>query len=370
MSNLNAYDTEFLEAARAVFDTLEPERQSLAQRIGRLNTSYVSSSQREKLLDEAFDTIVDNVAAALFGEAAKRRAIFVVGESGSGKTTAVVRHISKRKTFAPRLVNGDEEVRPLVAFEAPKPLTLKGVAAAGLAALKYPVNKKNLDETEIFNLWKQQLKEQRVLFLWIDEMQHVLRGNTTKEIQNVADVIKSLVQIPGWPLHLILSGVPALAQFLHLAGGTDGQLKERSGLVELHPLQLSDSKKLLKILKKIATEDARLKLEGIETEEFAQKIIHACNGAFGSCITVIRAACVNAMRGKRSVLACSDFAAAYAFGSGCRPSQNVFLMSNWQDIIPANSLGELLTTSFMQEAQHSSIAKKSKRAAASRKEEV
>lgn len=357
MSDTTGYDTQFLEAAQAVFDSLDPERQALVQKIGRMNTAYIGS-HRDKRLDKAFDSIVENVAAALYGAAAKRRAIFIVGESGSGKTTAVEKHIAKRKMFAPRLTAGGEMVNPLVAFEAPKPLTLKGLAAAGLAALNYPVNKKTLDETQIFDLWKQQIKDQRVLFLWIDEMQHVLRGNTTKEIQNVADVIKSLVQIPGWPLHLILSGVPALAQFIHLAGGTDGQLKERSGLVELDSLSYpADEKKLIKILKKIVEADAGLVSADIETGEFAHKIIHACAGAFGSCIAIIRAACVHAMRAQQTQVTALDFAEAYAFASGCRPSQNIFLAKNWQEIYPANSLGDLLARASVLETVHADSSK-------------
>ncbi len=44
-------------------------------------------------------------------------------------------------------------------------------------------------------------------------MQDVTRSNTPKAIQAVQDTLKALVQIDGWPIHTIYSGVPALATF-------------------------------------------------------------------------------------------------------------------------------------------------------------
>ncbi|WFU49176.1 TniB family NTP-binding protein [Sinorhizobium terangae] len=336
------YSEYFAEAAKAVYDSLDPARQRRVEILGRMQTAYVSTP-RDKQLDFAFDSLIDNVAAALFGKAAKRRAIFIVGESGSGKTTAVEKHIAKRPQFAPRITADGEEVRSLISFEAPKPLTLKGLARAGLAALNYHVAHKNITEQEIFDLWKQQLRENRVLYLWIDEMQHVLRGNTTKEIQNVADVLKSLVQIDGWPLHLILSGVPALAQFVHLAGDTDRQLKERSNLIEMRPMSYpEDAGRVRKIMLKIVTQDAELNAEDLDSDEFVHRLMHACNGAFGSTIQLVRAACEHALRLDQKKVAPLNFAVAYAYASGCRPSQNIFTAERWQDIAPDNSLGDLL----------------------------
>ncbi|WP_440657783.1 TniB family NTP-binding protein [Ensifer adhaerens] len=338
----SGYSEYFAEAAQAVFDSLDPERQRRAKILGRMQAAYVGTP-RDKQLDLAFDSLIDNVAATLFGKAAKRRAVFIVGESGSGKTTAVEKHIAKRKQFAPRITSDNMEVRPLVSFEAPKPLTLKGLARAGLAALNYNVALKSITEQELFDLWKQQLRENRVLYLWIDEMQHVLRGNTTKEIQNVADVIKSLVQIEGWPLHLILSGVPALAQFVHLAGDTDRQLKERSNLVELRPLRFpDDAPAVSKITHKIVTKDAELLPEDLDSDEFIHRMMHACNGAFGSTIQLVRSACEYALRVDSGCVSPAHFADAYALASGCRPVQNIFTAEQWQTIVPDNSLSELL----------------------------
>ncbi|WP_373413840.1 TniB family NTP-binding protein [Ensifer aridi] len=358
--NTAIYDEHFIEAAKAVYDSLDPERQLRVETLGRMHSAYIGT-HRDRQLDMLFDSLIENVAATLFGTAAKRRAIFVVGESGSGKTTAIERQIAKRPQFAPRLTADGQWVRPLVIQEAGKPLTLKGLARGGLKALNFPVTYKQITEQEIFDLWKEQLKEQRVLYLWIDEMQHVLRGNTTKEIQNVADVLKSLVQIDGWPLHLILSGVPALAQFVHLAGDADGQLKGRSNLVELRPLSYpEDVKSIRKIVLKIVTKDAALIPVDLEGDEFIHRLIHACNGAFGLIIQLVRAACEHSLRTKATTVDVGSFAFAYSLG-GCRPSQNIFTAEAWQTIVPDNALGELLARVSKQQDQKAEVAKLAKK---------
>lgn len=355
MTASSLYSEYFAEAAQAIYDSLDPERQARVETLGRMHKAYVGT-HRDPQLDLLFDSIVDNVAAALFGKAAKRRAIFVVGESGSGKSTAVERHIAKRPQFAPRTTATGQTVRPLVAFEAPKPLTLKGLARAGLAALNFEVVYKQVTEQEIFDLWKQQLKEQRVLYLWIDEMQHVLRGNTTKEIQNVADVLKSLVQIDGWPLHLILSGVPALAQFVHIAGDADGQLKGRSNLVELRSLNVpAEIPMVRKVIAKIVTQHAKLASDGLETDTMVHRIMHACNNVFGLIIQLVRAACEQAMRRNSPCVQIVDFASAYALG-GCRDAQNIFKVDAWEGINPNNALGEMLARISLAEVDNTETA--------------
>lgn len=344
----NEYAELFSEAAQALFDTLEPEQQSRSRIIGRMHTAYIGT-QRDKDLDLAFNGLIENAAAALFGKAGKRRALFIVGEAGSGKTTAVERHISKRVQFAPRKNAKGDEIFPMVWFEAPKPLTLKGLAKAGLAALDYEVLDKKITEQELFDLWKQQLRESSVLFLWVDEMQHVLKGTTTKEIQNVADIIKSLVQIEGWPLHLVLSGVPALAQFLHQSGESDRQLPERSMVVELKAMTREDAAIMRKVLVKIVTNDAELQFgkdildrDGLPNDNLVQRLMHASNSAFGSTIQMVRFTCEQVLRLGQEKITLASFASAYALATGCRREQNVFLSDAWEAIVPDNALGELL----------------------------
>lgn len=369
------YDPEFIEAAQAIFDSLDPDAKKRAEIVGRMNASYVGSKPRDSRLDLAFQAIIENVAASLFGKAGKQRAMMVVGESGSGKTTAIEWHIAKRPQFAPRKNANGDWVRNLVFMEPEKPLTIKGIARSGLKALNYPLDDTvRMTAQELFALWKVQLRENQVLYLWIDEMQHVLTGDTTKEIQDVADILKSLVQLNGWPIHLILSGVPDLAKFIHLFGDADGQLKERSNLVELLPLVFPhDRKRIEKIIIETVTRHAGLLLgddilanpdedadepkldkgakqpksddktpyKFVLSGDFVHRVVHASKGQFGSIIQKTRSACENAMRLGSDTINIANFAVAYAAG-GSRLSQNIFLAEDWKNIDPDHSVTELV----------------------------
>lgn len=342
-----SYDSFFREAAEALLDSMDPKLRERAAQIGGMNTAYIGTA-RDIELDEAFEALIVNSAAELFGKAGKRRALFVVGESGSGKTTAVEKHITKRREFAPRIAADGTLYHLLIDMESPKPLNVKGLARGGLKRLGYHVNNPRLSAGELFDLWKDQLREQRVLFLAIDELQHVLRGDTVKELQTVADVIKSLLDIPGWPLHLILSGVPELAGFLDQSGQTNRQLKERSKVIEFRRMTFpQDIPVMRKIVNKIITVEAGLVPDPeIISEEFIHRLMHASCGAFGSMIQTTRHTCEIALRRKAESVGAKEFASAYALESGCRPSQNIFTAGEkWKDIIPANSLRELVDES-------------------------
>lgn len=338
------YALFFREAAQALLETMDPALRERAAQIGGMNTAYIGTA-RDIQLDEAFEALIVNSAAELFGKSGKRRALFVVGEAGSGKTTAVEKHILKRKEFAPRTAADGTEYLPLIPMDAPKPLTVKGLAKEGLKAIGYEVNNPRLSAPDLFDLWKDQLREQRVLFLAIDELQHVLRGDTVKELQTVADVIKSLLEIPGWPLHLILSGVPELAGFLDQSGRSNRQLKERSKVIEFRRMTFpEDIPVMTKIVNKVVHVEAGLKPEpAILREEFVHRLLHASSGAFGSMIQTTRHACEIALRRGSATLGLDAFASAYALESGCRPSQNIFTAGvAWKDILPSNSLQELV----------------------------
>jgi hypothetical protein len=340
--------SQFQEAARALLATMSPERQKRAERRGKSHAKYVTMP-RDKKITEALDELCENAAAALFGDAGKRRALFLLGESDSGKTRAMEHHIPKREEFSPRTLASGEIVRPFVSFEAPRPVTMKGFARKALAACGYPVGTNKLTEHELFELLKKVIRNNRILFLYVDEMQHVLKGTTTKEIQNVSDIVKSLLQIPDWPLHIILSGVPSLALFLSAEDG-DSQLSNRSHVVEFKQMTGRDADALLELQREIMAGEG-VTVSETDTPEFMQRLIHSCRGACGTIIQTMQSAAERAITQRdaskassasAAVVTYKHYAAVYAFNTGCRPSENVFLQDDWEKIDPKHSLASVL----------------------------
>ncbi|MBB4232201.1 ATP-binding protein [Rhizobium mongolense] len=351
-TNEFAYDPAFLEEAGVVYSIISPERQLQVKRLGKQNFEYVTSS-RDRRLSKAVDKLCNNTAAALFGGSEKRRALFVIGESDSGKSRALTNLVGKRPEFQPR--NTPNGLRKsFVFFEAPKPLTIKGFASKALAACGYPVTNQRLTEQELFELLKNQIREKRVIFMWIDEMQHVLRGNTTTEVQNVSDIIKSLLQIPGWPLHMILSGVPTLAQFLVPEDG-DRQLRNRSYLVHLNKITDTNAEMMLKLQEHIMKE-ANIKVGETDNPEFISRLIHSCNGAFGTMIKRMQAAAEEAILERQLAGNYSDsrdqnepicvglrhYAAVYELETGALNEENIFVQTKWGKLSPLAALDDIL----------------------------
>ncbi len=351
-NSIDTYDLAFLESAQAIYEMLPPEVQKQVRRLGKHNRKYIRSSRDEKL-SAAMDRLRNNAAAALFGGAEKRRALFVVGESDSGKSRALAEMVSGRPEFKPRKTRRGL-VRPFVFFEAPKPLTIKGFARKALQVCGYPTKNLQLGEQELFELLKDQIRDKGVVFMWVDEMQHVLHGGSTERIQNVSDIIKSLMQIPGWPLHLILSGVPALAKFL-VPEDADRQLRNRSYLVHLSPITEVNAEMMLQLQHHIMEEEG-LAVDETDTPDFMARLNRSCDGAFGTMIKRMQAAAEEALfeaeNAVRSdipqdalprAVTLRHYAVVYERETGANAQMNMFAEGDgWKNLTPLSTLTDII----------------------------
>ncbi|QKC97173.1 TniB family NTP-binding protein [Mesorhizobium sp. NZP2298] len=316
-----------------------------ADRIAFINSLYIGTKRDDKL-NELVDLLVGNAAGAAHGEPGKRRALFVIGESGSGKSTAIRHLIANRIEFRPYDDGSGQTIRPMLSFDAPSPLTLKLLAKVGIEATGYPIFGR-LQENEAWDLFKQRLQGSSVLFLHIDEMQHAVKGNNPTKLQHLADTVKSLLQIRDWPLHIILSGVPSVIDFLD----HDDQLKNRSMVMEFAPQTKAAAETVSAVVQRIVEKHAGMRLsKNASDEEFVFRLIHATNGAFGTIIQVVRAAVEHVMMHATDkdgepvpeVVSLNSFAEVYSAFTGCVPAQNVFKVKQWDIIVPSNALARML----------------------------
>lgn len=342
--------------------TMDAAALAHADRMARVHNAYVLTA-REKPLSDAIDRMIGNVAGlGGTGDVAstgadKRRAIFVIGESGSGKTTAIRRQLSLRPQFQSYPDVHGREIFPMVSFDAPKPLTLKLLARKGLEESGYPVYGQK-QENEMWDLFKEQIKERSVLFLHIDEMQHVIKGNRHADIQNIADVVKSLLQIKDWPVHAIFSGVPSLAKFLE----HEKQLRNRCEIIKFEPMAFPSDVNLIRtVMLRIVTMHAELEAgSAMESDEFIHRLMHAADGAFGTIIQIIRAAVASVIyAAKETTVSADHFTTVYKAFTGCTPDQNIFTASNFLDIDPDAALSQLIEE-YEQEEEAAREARKPK----------
>lgn len=315
---------------------MPPSEVALADRLARLNEKYIGTA-RDKKLGTRIRALIRNVGGAANGVPSKRRALCVIGESGSGKSTAVQHAIAARKEFAPYEDSAGRLIHPLVTLEAPGSMTLQVLALELLRAIGYPLIKPP-GESEAWHLLKEQLVFRKVLFIHIDEMQHALTVNNHATGEHISDTVKSLLQIPNWPLHIIMSGVPAFANFRE----NNRQIITRSMVMEFE--RVNSVPVISDIVKRIIEVHAEMNADAHVLEPaFIARLIHAMDGAFGTCIeftrtTVGEVLSATADSGRKATVQPHHFAEAYANVSACEPSENIFTAKNWTAINPGNAL--------------------------------
>ncbi len=292
---------------------------------------------RDQRLAATLAEMVENVEACRDGYGSARRALFLIGASRSGKSWALKHHFGLVPEFQPYQNEYGETVRPLLSIEAPKPCTSKDFARAILDALGVP-HRARMTEGELFATVKTQLRERGIVFLHVDEAQHLLHHTRKDLIHDVQDRLKSLMQIEDWPLHTIYSGVPELANLLK----GDPQLANRSIVIRFIPLVIPQDKPTIeKVLNETAAKVGLELAPELGTDDFVGRLCHANDGSYGKVIETVQAASFLVLRKGKGSLDRRAFAHVYQNHSGCLPSDNVFSATRWSEINPANALADL-----------------------------
>lgn len=334
-------------ALASLRSALGPEALARSSRIAHIKEQHVANPN-DRILDRAMSDIMEEQEAFLAGPrrpedaaALKTRALFIVGDSGSGKSTAIARAWSRRPGFMSGM---DEKGKPTegfaVSYVAPKPSTPKLLATTGLHAIGYPLVRPG-QENEMWALLRQQIAELQKLWLHIDEMQHVVRSSGHSSARDVADIVKNLLQLETWPLACIFSGVNSLGAFLSF---DDNQLGNRCRVIRFEPIRMgAGTRTAQRIVGGVITKHAGMTAEEVlATEDFANRLIQASRGAFGTAIQLVREAVFHALRHARERVTLQDFIAIYRAWTGCLPGQNPFSAPDPSVIDPAKAMNDCL----------------------------
>lgn len=303
-----------------------------------LQTIYLRYAKHREVSNR-LDDLITNAKACRAGGGFKERALFVIGESNTGKSRMLGELFREKPSFQPYQDEDGEWVRPLISIEAPSPCSSKELALKILKELGVVVRNKRISNPELYDFLKDQLREQKVEFLHIDEMQDTVLHNTEFAIKSVQSDVKSLLQIKNWPLHAIFSGVTDLEKFIQ---GGDDQIGNRSNVVRLDLLKdPRDLKAVEQILSKIIVEHAGLEPGWADKDELPGRLILAAQGRFGTICDDVKKACFAAIDAERRKVTLADFEAVYQVRKACMRQDNPFRGNNWRDIVPQNALADL-----------------------------
>lgn len=296
--------------------------------LAALRNKFIAHQTYESLR-ELFDRHVKRRRAAQrLNSAGEARGIVVIGAPGSGKTTVVTRLLE----FYPDLVKPevDVELAEVICLQIPSPATLKHVGTAILQALGYPLRR---DRPAAF-IWDQVrhlLQQRGTLFVHLDEAQDLYTNKSQTARSDVVNTLKSLMNNRAWPVGLILSGTPELADLIN----SDHQLARRVDVINLDPVSWEADARNVQRTFGLFLKRSRLEAEeSTLSDEFTRRLIHAGANEFGLIIEMMIAGIEEAVIDGEEVVRSRHFAKSFQRKSGCIPAFNPFLADDFWTIDP------------------------------------
>ncbi|NTF64914.1 ATP-binding protein [Rhizobium rhizogenes] len=302
-----------------------------ADRIAKINGRYIGLT-RDIALKRGFDALITSVAVTNLKSIAKpdkRRILGICGESGAGKTTALLEHTMSQPAMQPYVDEEGNQISPLLVFAAPSPCTPRLLAFEALRVIGYPA-RKDLPEHQMWDLFRTAIKVHKVHWILIDEAQHAIDSATVIESVKIANAFKNLVQMPDWPVRLILAGVEPLGTFL-----SNKQLANRRSVVLFEKLLGSAGHRTIAdVIRLIVHDHATLETSLQEDLDFIQRLAHATEADFGTTVQTIRSAVESAIMADQKSVTIDHFVECYANLSGCKGEENIFIAKHWKELRP------------------------------------
>jgi RecA/RadA recombinase len=325
---------------------MPPDILAKADRVAKINGRYIGLA-RDTALKKAFDAMIASIAVIGISDMAKpdkRRIVALCGESGAGKTTALLTHTAECAMMQPYVNEDGNAIRPLLMMTAPSPCTPRLLAYEGLHAMGYPV-RQSLKENEMWKLFRDVLKAHGVMWLVIDEAQHAVDASNAVEITKIGNALKNLVQMPDWPVRIVLAGVAPLEEFL-----SRKQLANRCTKIPFGKMKGSTGASTMAVVTRlIIFEHAEMKTSLHKDEEFIQRLMHGCDKDFGTMVQMIRGAVELAIYADEKVITTKHFVDCFETNTGRDDVENVFLAKNWVDIKPYNASENQVTVRHRQQ---------------------
>lgn len=352
--NLNAAFEQAKESS-AVHQTAEFKAESA------MRAAYFGSKLDKEVISELDDMwrdmlMVTDAKAQGSGHLGRNPEGYVLlglGESGTRKTSVFMRAFHSMDIFK-GFTRGKDNPSFLVSVTAPSSCTLAQlgkVLLAGLGAPAETLHRENL----IWESLHKTLPIRGAIVLHIDEAQHALGASKT-DLKKVQNAIKGLVQNPTWPCWVILTGLPEAALLVE----GDGQVYRRKQVLQFPLLDAdSDQMTIETAVKLFAEKHGNLNLDGLLTEGFIKRLIHASMGRLGIAIDLTRWAVLQAYKANSGRLESSHYARAFKRWTGCDDEENVFVSRCYDQV----NVGKFLTRKFIEDLEASQLVTDLKRIA-------
>jgi hypothetical protein len=326
-----ATDTTFDPAAGLRSFLASSGAGAILDTIQGLRGLYVSTD-RDKAVQAEITRLIANAAARWdvgkpygIGNRTAGVGFALIGNTGSGKSTALLRAFRKHPAFPGYGIYGGKCI--LLTVTAPSPCTLGQIALEILEKLGY-VPDRELKENRAWRLARFHLRVNGILFLHIEDAQHILHVSDDETKQRLCDTLKNLMIDDAWPIQLILSGIPDLKLLLE----SDKQVRRRFKYANFGKISIDDHADLIDGRMREYAAKAKLKVAIDPEDEVARRLAHGAFYELGLIFEILIDAIECAVGAGKSSLSLDDFADAYASRTLEPTELNVFVARDWDKI--------------------------------------
>ena len=263
------------------------------------------------------------------------RGIIVLGQHHSGKSDLVAQCL---EAVEPVEASDGTLVPPNTRFiEAPYVFTQSSMARAILAVMGYPLTRKmtpDLAWSKVSDRLDKAAVTQLAVDNWHWSFSPSRAGKSSRatEKRQIQAAFSSLLDHPGWPLPLILIGLPEISD--ELSEECMQHIKDRSDIVTIGRMQ-NHAREYASLMDGICRlcEMAGLQLNLPADDLPMQRLAHAADHSRGLAITMAKLAVLHAVRNSSSRLELQHFKTVYAsMANVFDANANPFVSDTWTSV--------------------------------------
>ncbi len=302
-----------------------PSNHDLYVRHHKLRGLFIEHPDAQLIFDEVDDLLAEYRVAQDFGDILETGGLVILGHSGTGKTDGTKFALSQ--SGLDLTVVGDNP-RPVIIVKLSADATLKGLYLDVLRAFGWTKPSKGESAQSLWVHIANYIRDLKTVVIVLDEIQHV-RAAGPSDRAKLQDFLKSLVQQSDNAIIPILVGMPSFQEVLV----SDTQFRRRYKQIHMRRLNPAiDQRTAIRTLARFVTAADLSMDKTVKSRDFAARLLHASNYAFGHLCVFCRTATKKALLSRSHEVTIAHFEVAYRSATGCPPAVNPFVALDFQSI--------------------------------------
>ncbi|WP_275782679.1 ATP-binding protein [Pararhizobium gei] len=279
---------------RAMAEGLSAEDARISRIMEAVETTYVNTEN-----DDIVGSEIQLLVRAASRKTRDGHVLIITGESGAGKSTTIMHHLNKFEALRPTTDQYGDMLLPLVRVKAPTDCTMRELGYELLAKMGYDL-KSDLSEAAVYRRVRERMKLLGTKVVFIDEFQHIFDAPKIKGVQHLTDTLKNLLQEEGYPIYVIVAGLPEIQGVVHR--DPKEQMEGRTVVRNLPDLSFEGHRELVAEVVRHYLTVAELELSVEPSDEFLRRMLHAGRNRLGIIIRIVMFAIEDSLdRGDRTV---------------------------------------------------------------------